>query len=113
MSGATTLPARPSHDHHPYPPTGVRALPAPPPFRRPAPTRQARDEAGLGHIPIMAYAAKQASAFYGPFREAAESAPQFGDRRGYQMDPRNAREALREIEADLAEGADHVVGQPA
>ncbi len=75
--------------------------------------RQALDEAGFAHIPIMAYAAKYASAFYGPFREAAESAPQFGDRRGYQMDPANAREALREIEADIAEGADIVMVKPA
>jgi porphobilinogen synthase len=75
--------------------------------------RQALDEGGFPHIPIMAYAAKYASAFYGPFREAAESAPQFGDRRGYQMDPPNAREALREIEADIAEGADIVMVKPA
>ena len=61
----------------------------------------------------MAYAAKHASAFYGPFRDAAESAPQFGDRRGYQMDPANAREALREIEADIEEGADIVMVKPA
>jgi len=75
--------------------------------------RQALDEGSFPHIPIMAYAAKYASAFYGPFREAAESAPQFGDRRGYQMDPPNAREALREIEADIAEGADIVMVKPA
>jgi len=75
--------------------------------------RQALDEGGFPHVPIMAYAAKYASAFYGPFREAAESAPQFGDRRGYQMDPPNAREALREIEADVAEGADIVMVKPA
>jgi porphobilinogen synthase len=75
--------------------------------------RQALDESGFPHIPIMGYAAKYASAFYGPFREAAESAPQFGDRRGYQMDPPNAREALREIEADIAEGADIVMVKPA
>ena len=75
--------------------------------------RQALDEGGFPHTPIMAYAAKYASAFYGPFREAAESAPQFGDRRGYQMDPANAREALREIEADIAEGADIVMVKPA
>ena len=61
----------------------------------------------------MAYAAKYASAFYGPFRDAAESRPQFGDRRGYQMDPANAREALREIELDIAEGADIVMVKPA
>ena len=61
----------------------------------------------------MSYAAKYCSGFYGPFREAAESAPQFGDRRGYQMDPANAREALREVELDLAEGADMVMVKPA
>ena len=61
----------------------------------------------------MAYAAKYASAFYGPFREAADSAPQFGDRRGYQMDPANAREALREIAPDIEEGADIVMVKPA
>jgi len=75
--------------------------------------RQALDENGFGQTPIMAYAAKYASAFYGPFREAAESAPQFGDRCGYQMDPANVREALREIEADVAEGADIVMVKPA
>ncbi len=75
--------------------------------------RQALDENGFGQTPIMAYAAKYASAFYGPFREAAESAPQFGDRCGYQMDPANAREALREIEGDVAEGADIVMVKPA
>jgi porphobilinogen synthase len=75
--------------------------------------RSALDGAGFTHTPIMAYSAKYASAFYGPFREAAESAPQFGDRRGYQMDPANAREALREIEADIAEGADIVMVKPA
>jgi len=80
---------------------------------RVAAIRRALDEAGYAHIPIMAYSAKAASAFYGPFREAAESAPQFGDRRGYQMDPANAREALREIEADIAEGADIVMVKPA
>ena len=80
---------------------------------RVAAIRAALDEAGLAHTPIMAYAAKYASAFYGPFREAAESTPQFGDRRGYQMDPPNAREALREIEADIAEGADIVIVKPA
>ncbi|HXG41625.1 MAG TPA: porphobilinogen synthase [Dehalococcoidia bacterium] len=80
---------------------------------RVAAIRRALDEAGYGHVPIMAYSAKAASAFYGPFREAAESAPQFGDRRGYQMDPANAREALREIEADIAEGADIVMVKPA
>jgi porphobilinogen synthase len=80
---------------------------------RVAAIRAALDDAGFGSTPIMAYAAKYASAFYGPFREAAESAPQFGDRRGYQMDPPNAREALREIEADIAEGADVVMVKPA
>jgi len=80
---------------------------------RVATIRCALDEAAFGHIPIMAYAAKQASAFYGPFRVAAESAPRFGDRRGYQMDPANAREALREIEADIEEGADIVMVKPA
>src|SRR5207237_7387369 len=63
--------------------------------------------------PILAYSAKYASAFYGPFREAADSAPSFGDRRGYQMDPANVREALRECELDLAEGADAVMVKPA
>jgi len=80
---------------------------------RVAALRSALDEAGFGHTPIMAYAAKQASAFYGPFRVAAESAPQLGDRRGYQMDPANAREAMREIEADTEEGADIVIVKPA
>jgi porphobilinogen synthase len=75
--------------------------------------RAALDDAGYTATPIMAYAAKYASAFYGPFRVAAESAPQFGDRRGYQMDPPNAREALREIEAEVAEGADIVMVKPA
>ena len=75
--------------------------------------RASLDEGGFEQTPIMAYAAKYASAFYGPFRDAAESAPQFGDRRGYQMDPPNAREALREIEADIAEGADIVIVKPA
>jgi len=80
---------------------------------RVAAIRAALDEAGLTSTPIMAYAAKQASAFYGPFRVAAESAPQFGDRRGYQMDAANAREAMREIEADIEEGADIVMVKPA
>jgi len=76
--------------------------------------RQALDSAGFSHLPIMSYAAKYASAFYGPFREAAESAPQFGNRRGYQMDPAAAAgQALREIELDLAEGADIVMVKPA
>jgi porphobilinogen synthase len=76
--------------------------------------RQGLDAAGFSHLPIMSYAAKYASAFYGPFREAAESAPQQGDRRGYQMDPAAAAgQALREIELDLAEGADIVMVKPA
>ncbi|MBI4799284.1 MAG: porphobilinogen synthase [Desulfarculus sp.] len=75
--------------------------------------REALDEAGFEHIPIMSYAAKYASAFYGPFREAAESAPQFGDRKAYQMDPRNGAEALREVELDIEEGADIVMVKPA
>jgi porphobilinogen synthase len=80
---------------------------------RVAAIRRALDENGFAHLPIMAYAAKYASAFYGPFRVAADSAPQFGDRRGYQMDPPNVREALREIEADIDEGADIVMVKPA
>jgi len=75
--------------------------------------RQALDSEGFPHVPIMAYAAKFASGFYGPFREAAESTPQFGDRRSYQMDPPNAEEALREVEMDIAEGADIVMVKPA
>ena len=75
--------------------------------------RTALDENGYEHIPIMAYAAKYASAFYGPFREAAESAPQFGDRRSYQMDPANAEEALREVSLDIKEGADILMVKPA
>ena len=75
--------------------------------------REALDENALEEIPIMAYAAKYASAFYGPFREAAESAPQFGDRRAYQMDPANADEAMREISLDVAEGADIIMVKPA
>ena len=80
---------------------------------RVAAIRAGLDEAGFVNTPIMAYAAKQASAFYGPFRVAADSAPQFGDRRSYQMDPGNAREAMREIEADIDEGADIVMVKPA
>jgi porphobilinogen synthase len=80
---------------------------------RVAAIRRALDEAALTQVPIMSYAAKYASAFYGPFRVAADSAPQFGDRKGYQMDPPNVREALREIEADVAEGADVVMVKPA
>jgi len=75
--------------------------------------REALDEEGYIKIPILSYAAKYASVFYGPFREAAESAPQFGDRRTYQMDPANAREAMREMEQDLAEGADMLMVKPA
>ena len=75
--------------------------------------RAVLDAEGYTNTPIMAYAAKYASAFYGPFREAADSTPQFGDRRSYQMDPPNVREALREIEADIAEGADIVMVKPA
>ena len=80
---------------------------------RVAAIRRALDEAGRLEAPIVSYAAKYASAFYGPFREAAESAPQFGDRRGYQMDPANADEALREVALDLEEGADMVIVKPA
>ncbi len=80
---------------------------------RVAAIRSALDDGGFGNTPIMAYAAKQASAFYGPFREAAESAPQFGDRRGYQMDTANSREAMREIEADIEEDADILMVKPA
>lgn len=75
--------------------------------------REALDEAGFTSTPIMAYAVKYASAFYGPFREAAESAPAFGDRRAYQMDPPNAREAMREAELDYSEGADILMVKPA
>jgi porphobilinogen synthase len=75
--------------------------------------RRGLDAAGFSHVPIISYAAKYASGFYGPFREAAESPPQFGDRGGYQMDPANADEALREVELDLAEGADLIMVKPA
>jgi porphobilinogen synthase len=75
--------------------------------------RGALDEAGFEHIPILSYAAKYASAYYGPFRDAAESTPQFGDRRTYQMDPANSREAIKEIELDIAEGADMLMVKPA
>jgi porphobilinogen synthase len=75
--------------------------------------RHALDEQGFSATPIMAYSAKFASGFYGPFREAAGSAPQFGDRRSYQMDPANVREALREVDLDIAEGADIVMVKPA
>jgi len=80
---------------------------------RVAAIRKALDENGFPSLPILAYAAKYASAFYGPFREAAESTPQFGDRRSYQMDPANAREAMREIELDIEEGADMIMVKPA
>jgi porphobilinogen synthase len=75
--------------------------------------RTALDAHGFENTPIMSYAAKFASGFYGPFREAADSAPSFGDRRSYQMDPANAREAMREIELDLEEGADMIMVKPA
>jgi len=75
--------------------------------------REGLDDANFSHIPIMSYAAKYSSAFYGPFREAAESAPQFGDRRTYQKDPANGREALREVDLDVEEGADILMVKPA
>ena len=75
--------------------------------------RDVLDEGGFGNLPVMAYSAKYASSFYGPFREAAESPPKFGDRRSYQMDPPNVREALREIALDIEEGADIVMVKPA
>jgi len=75
--------------------------------------RKMLDENGFAQTPIMAYAAKYASGFYGPFREAAESTPQFGDRRSYQMDPANVEEAMREVELDIREGADIVMVKPA
>jgi porphobilinogen synthase len=80
---------------------------------RVAALRSELDREGFENVPIMAYSAKYASAFYGPFREAAGSAPRFGDRRGYQMDPSNAREALREVALDIEEGADIVMVKPA
>jgi porphobilinogen synthase len=80
---------------------------------RVAAIRAGLDHAGFLNVPILSYAAKYASGFYGPFREAAESTPQFGDRRSYQMDPANAREAMREIELDIAEGADMIMVKPA
>lgn len=80
---------------------------------RVAAIRRGMDEQGFSDTSIMAYAAKYASAFYGPFRSAADSAPQFGDRRGYQMDPANSREALREVEMDVEEGADIMIIKPA
>jgi porphobilinogen synthase len=75
--------------------------------------RRGLDEAGFSHLPILSYAAKYASGFYGPFRDAAESPPQFGDRSSYQMDPANGDEALREVALDLAEGADMIMVKPA
>ena len=75
--------------------------------------RETLDKRGFQHLPIMAYAAKHASGFYGPFREAAESTPQFGDRKSYQMDPANAREAVREAALDVQEGADIIMVKPA
>lgn len=75
--------------------------------------RAALDDAGFVEMPIMSYAAKFASAYYGPFRDAAQSAPQFGDRKTYQMDPANGREALREVAADIEEGADLIIAKPA
>jgi len=80
---------------------------------RVAAIRDILDDEGFENIPIMSYAAKYASGFYGPFREAAESTPQFGDRRSYQMDPPNSREALREVELDIEEGADIIMVKPA
>lgn len=80
---------------------------------RVAALRQALDAHGFEELPILSYAAKYASAFYGPFRDAVKSAPQFGDRRGYQMDPANRREALREMQLDLEEGADALMVKPA
>jgi porphobilinogen synthase len=80
---------------------------------RVAAIRRALDDAGFINTPILSYAAKFASGFYGPFREAADSAPQFGDRRSYQMDGANLREAMREIELDIAEGADMIMVKPA
>ena len=74
---------------------------------------QGLDEAGFEDIPIMSYAVKYASAYYGPFREAADGAPQFGDRKTYQMDPANRMEALREAESDVEEGADFLIVKPA
>lgn len=75
--------------------------------------REAMDDAGFEHLPIMSYAVKYASGFYGPFREAAQSTPQFGDRRAYQMDPANAREAMKEAALDLEQGADILMVKPA
>jgi porphobilinogen synthase len=80
---------------------------------RVAEIREALDENSFSHVPIMSYAAKYCSAYYGPFREAADSAPRFGDRRTYQMDPANAREAIREVTMDMEEGADIIMVKPA
>ena len=80
---------------------------------RVAAIRTLLDERGLDRVAIMSYAAKYCSAFYGPFRDAADSAPQFGDRRSHQMDPANVEEALREVETDLEEGADIIMVKPA
>jgi len=80
---------------------------------RVAAIRKGLDAVGFSNTPILSYAAKYASGFYGPFREAADSTPQFGDRRSYQMDPANFREAMREIECDLEEGADMIMVKPA
>ena len=80
---------------------------------RVAAIREALDQAGFSRLPLMSYAVKYASAYYGPFREAAESAPSSGDRKSYQMDPANLREALREAYADLEEGADALIVKPA
>ena len=80
---------------------------------RVAAIREALDQAGFGNVSIMSYAVKYASGYYGPFRDAADSTPQFGDRRSYQMDPANAHEALKEVELDLAEGADIIMVKPA
>jgi len=80
---------------------------------RVAEIREALDEGGFVEVPIMSYAAKYCSAYYGPFREAADSAPKFGDRRTYQMDPANAEEAIREVALDVEEGADIVMVKPA
>src|SRR5699024_2515233 len=75
--------------------------------------RDALDAAGYTHIPIMSYAVKYASAFYGPFRDAADSTPEFGDRKTYQMDPANRTEAMREAQSDVQEGADFLIVKPA
>ncbi len=80
---------------------------------RVAAIRKALDAAGFADVPILAYAAKYSSGFYGPFREAAESTPAFGDRRAYQMDPANVREAVKEVLSDIEEGADLVMVKPA